>query len=92
MFCRRRGGSGRSDFLRVIRSGSFIEFFYTRNKLAMAELSYDVQWTDDLLATWDNSGITESILSDNGAVQQVKALVPKGTTDGRFVRLKVTRQ
>ena len=73
-------------------SGSFIEFFYTRNKLAMAELSYDVQWTDDLLATWENSGVTEMMLSDNGSVQQVKALVPKGTTDGRFVRLKVTRQ
>lgn len=72
-------------------SGSFIEFFYTRNKLAMAELGYEVQWTDDLLTAWSNAGVTETILSDNGTVQQVKALVPKGGNDHRFVRLKVTR-
>ena len=50
-----------------------------------------MQWTDVLLATWVNTGVTETILSDDRLVQQVRALVPKGSTAYRFVRLMVTR-
>ncbi len=71
--------------------GGVIEFTYTRNKLAMAELTFQVQWSDDLLTTWSGVGVTETLLSDNGYTQQVKALVPTGGNDQRFVHLKVTR-
>lgn len=73
-------------------TAGFVEFHYSRNKLAMAELVYQVEWNDVLSATgWSGAGVTETILSDNGLVQQVNALVPTGGNDQRFVHLKVTR-
>ncbi len=56
----------------------------------MAELTFQVQWTDTL-AAWSSLGVTEAILSDNGLVQQVQATLPAGAAGRRFVNLKVTR-
>lgn len=69
-----------------------MEFFYTRNKQAMAELTYQVEWNYVLSSTgWSSAGVTEVILGDDGITQQVKALVPTDGNDHRFVHLKVTR-
>ena len=57
----------------------------------MAELTYQVQWTDDFLTAWSAAGVTETIISDNGLVQQVTATMPSGGNDRRFVQLQVTR-
>ncbi|MBL9130637.1 MAG: choice-of-anchor D domain-containing protein, partial [Verrucomicrobiaceae bacterium] len=70
----------------------FIYFTYTRNKQAMAEVSYQVEWIDDLLAPpWSSAGVVETITTDNGLVQTVTAAVPAGSTGERFIRLRVTR-
>ncbi|MBX7211632.1 MAG: choice-of-anchor D domain-containing protein [Verrucomicrobiaceae bacterium] len=70
----------------------FVNYLYTRNKLAMAELTFTVEWNDTLSSTgWSNAGVTETILSDDGVTQQVRARVPTGGNGHRFVRLTVTR-
>lgn len=66
-------------------------FTYTRNKQAMAEVSYQVEWTDDLLLAWSTAGVVETIVHDNGLIQTVTATLPAGPGGRRFVRLRVTR-
>ncbi|MFM2166121.1 MAG: hypothetical protein RIS79_492, partial [Verrucomicrobiota bacterium] len=65
-----------------------LEFIYTRNKAA-TDLSYTVEWSDDL-ATWSAAGVTQSVLTDSATTQEIKALVP-ATVGRRFVRLNVVR-
>ncbi len=69
--------------------GATIEFTYQRNKTAMTELTYVVEWSDTLTPLWSSVGVTEMILSDNGIVQSVKATLPIGAAGKRFVRLSV---
>ena len=70
---------------------SFI-FNYRRNKLALADIVFQVEWSDTLATNdWHTTGVTEIILSDDDSIQQVKATVPAGTAGRRFVRLKMTR-
>ncbi len=72
--------------------GGVFFFHYQRNKLAMADVQFQVEWSDTLSTNdWQSAGVTEEILSDNGSTQQVKATLPAGTTGRRFVRLKMTR-
>jgi uncharacterized delta-60 repeat protein len=89
------GAPGASDAMQDTLeppASGFVEFHYTRNKLAMAEITFQVQWAEDLLSAWQSSGVTESVTSDNGALQEVTARVPAGNLGHRFVRLNVTRQ
>lgn len=68
-----------------------IQFTYTRNKLAMAELAYAVEWSDDLNGTWSSNGVSEEVAAEDGALQTVVATLPAGPENRRFVHLKVTR-
>jgi hypothetical protein len=43
----------------------------------------------DDLTTWFTTGVVESLISDDGTQQQVKATLPAGSGGGRFVRLRV---
>ncbi|MFN7562243.1 MAG: PKD domain-containing protein [Prosthecobacter sp.] len=70
------------------KAANTLEFIYTKNKAA-TDISYIVEWTDDL-ANWSTAGVTSSVLLEGATTQQIKALVPAGVTK-RFVRLKVTR-
>jgi hypothetical protein len=83
-----------SDTLPVIQTqnGTTMEFTYTRSVEAVnAGTLFTVEWTDSLQGTaWSTSGVTQSVLTDNGTTQQVKATLPAGTSGRRFVRLKVT--
>ena len=73
------------------RTGNVIEFTYTRNKAAMGAVQFTVEWSDSLSASsWSGAGVTETILNDDGSVQQVKATVPAGTGNRLFVRLRVS--
>lgn len=74
-----------------VDNSGFLFFSYTRNKQAMAELSYQVEWTDDLLLPWSSVGVVENITGDTGLLQFVTAMVPAGSTGHRFIRLRVTR-
>lgn len=74
------------------RNGPTIEYTYTRSVAALkAGAVFAVEWNDTLNdANWSSAGVTEQILSNNGTLQQVKADVPAGGNDRRFVRLRVT--
>lgn len=72
--------------------GVILEFTYTRSVAALnAGAIFSVEWSDNLAGNeWHDTSVTESILSDDGSVQQVKATLPTGANGRRFVRLKVT--
>lgn len=75
-----------------VRNGATFEFTYTRSVAALnAGAVFTVEWSDTLPGTsWSTTGVTQTILSDNSTVQQVKATIPAGTSGRRFVRLRVT--
>ena len=68
-----------------------IEFTYPRNKAALPDVQFAVEWSDSLVAgSWSTAGVSEVIVSDDGALQQVSATVPTGNASRRYVRLRVT--
>jgi len=54
-------------------------------------VGYEVQWSDALTGPWASAGVTESVFSEIGVIQQMKDLAPADPNGHRFVRLKVTR-
>lgn len=68
-----------------------IEFTYTRSTAAvLAGKTFHVPWTETLNnLDWTETGSTQTILTDNGTTQTVKAMIPAGTSGHRFVRLEV---
>ncbi len=77
----------------AILNGAFFEFTYNRSVAAVnAGTLFTVEWSDTLPGPdlWSISGVTQNLVSNNGTVQQMKALVPVGSAGLRFVRLKVT--
>lgn len=73
-------------------AGGNIEFTYTRSVAAVTGGAvFSVEWNDALgTSGWVSTGVSETILSNNGTLQQVKATLPAGSAGRRFVRLKVT--
>lgn len=71
--------------------GESVEYTYSRSIAAMEEGStFTVEWHDDLqTGKWSSMGLVSEVISDNGLIQQVKATLPSGAADRRFVRLKV---
>jgi len=67
------------------------QYSYTRADAAMVDgITFVVEWSDTLAAgSWRNAGVNETILSDNGVVQQVSVAIPAGSNGRRFVRLRV---
>ena len=74
----------------LVKSGATLEFTYTRSLAAIADgVTLTVEWRDSLTAgAWSGAGVSEQILSDNGTVQAVKAIVAAGA-DRRFLRLRI---
>lgn len=74
-------------------NGSNLEFRYQRSKGALFDgVLFSVEWSDDLTSpTWSANGVSESIESQDGSFQQVKAVLGKGASGHRFLRLRVTR-
>jgi hypothetical protein len=72
-------------------SGTDIEYHYTRLVAAVAAGAvFTVEWNDTLSPFgWSSTGVVETILSNNGTTQQVKATLPAGSSGKRFVRLRV---
>lgn len=77
----------------IVHNGGNLEFTYQRADAALLDgISFIVEWSDTLGPnSWNASGVTEVVLSDDGTLQQVKAVVPDGGSGSRFVRLRVTR-
>ena len=74
----------------AMRSGGNLILSYQRSDSAVAAGAiFTVEWTDTLgAADWHNDGVVESLVSDNGTVQQVMATIP--SSDRLFARLRVT--
>ena len=75
----------------AVVNGSNIEFTYTRSKAAMTYgLTFTVEWSDTMLAgSWTSAATSETILSEDSTVQNVKTTLPAGTNGHRFVHLSV---
>ncbi|MBL9144509.1 MAG: choice-of-anchor D domain-containing protein [Verrucomicrobiaceae bacterium] len=71
--------------------GNNMEFTYTRSKAAVdAGLTFNVPWSATMTnGQWNYGDTVQTILSDNGSTQVVKATLPAGTNGHRFVRLEV---
>lgn len=73
----------------VQAAGGNLEYTYTRGTAAyQGGTTFQVEWSDDLM-TWFTTGVVESLISDDGTHQQVKATLPAGSGGRRFVRLRV---
>ena len=80
--------------LAVIRLVSNVEVTYTRSKAALTGgMTFAVEWSDTMAAnSWSADGVSQSILTDNGTLQSIKATVPASPPLPRcFVRLKVSQ-
>ena len=75
----------------LVLNGENLEFNYTRSKEAISDgFVFTVEWCDDLkTGNWTNTGVMETILSDNGNIQQVRAVFPAGGSNHRFAHIKV---
>jgi hypothetical protein len=64
-------------------------YSYTRRNLALqAGTEYSVQWSSDL-EHWEEDGVVQNVIADDGNGQQVVATIPRAGKDKMFVRLKV---
>lgn len=73
-------------------SQSGVEYTYDRDGAAKQYgMSYEVVWSDTLEpGSWSASGVTQDVISEQGGIQKVKAVVPIGNGPKRFVRLRVS--
>lgn len=70
-----------------------LTFDYSRNRLALADIDYQVEWSDTLASgDWHTTFVTEAVLSETADTQQVRATLPTGSAGHRFVRLRMTRK
>jgi hypothetical protein len=66
--------------LPAVRTASALEVTYTRSKAAFtAGVVFTVEWSDTLAPnSWSDVLVRQDILTDNGTIQTVKAIVPAG--------------
>lgn len=70
--------------------GANLALTYSRRKAALTEASFAVVWSATLGGAWSSAGVTEQILSDDGAIQTVLAQVPL-SNGNMFMKVQVTR-
>jgi hypothetical protein len=73
-------------------NGTNYEYSYTRSSAAAnAGITFAIEWSASLsTASWSSSGVTQTVLSDDGTTQQVKAVIPMNAATAMFVHLSVT--
>lgn len=75
----------------LVRDGAVLEFTCPRSVAALGKCTLIFEWSDTLAdGSWSSTGVSQQILSDDGILQQVKAIIPAGSGDRRFVRMRVT--
>ena len=71
--------------------GTDVEVSYQRSVLAMSDFLFEVVWADALPASvWSPSGVTESILSEDGLLQEVEASFELEASSKRFFQLRMS--
>ena len=72
-------------------NGANYEYTYSRSSAAVnAGTLCKVEWSGTLPATWSSSGVSQTVLSDDGTTQQVRAVVPVNAANALFIHLSVT--
>jgi hypothetical protein len=73
--------------------GGFVEFDYSVNTVALNELTFSVEWRDNLtIGGWSATGVTAPVvISSNDTTELVKVMVPTGGGNARFMHLLVTK-
>lgn len=71
-----------------VRNGANFEYTYTRSVAAVnSGVKFAVEWSDTLATNdWQVTSVTQTVLSDNGTTQQVKAIIP-AAGNLKFARL-----
>lgn len=71
----------------------FLYYFYSRNKDAIGEVAFFVEWSDTLMPNdWHTDGVSEFVIpGGNESSDLIEAIIPAGPGPARFVRLRVTR-
>ena len=77
----------------LVLNGANLEYSYTRSTAAKDNgVTYQIEWSDTLAAgSWSTETVNQQITSTQGALETVKASVPKGNGGKRFMRLRVAR-
>jgi len=57
---------------------------------SVTDVTYQVEWADNIKAVTWSTGLTQHIVADDGTNRTIRAVVPKGVSGRRFVRLKLT--
>ncbi|MEK7952547.1 LamG-like jellyroll fold domain-containing protein [Luteolibacter soli] len=72
------------------REGAFLVLSYTKS-VAASDLTFQVKWSNDL-ASWSTDGVTDSLISSDGATEFRAGRVPAAQVDPKrsFLRLMVT--
>lgn len=77
--------------LTTVRNEANFEVSYSRSTAAAAAgAGFTVEWSDTLAAgSWSSTGVTQTVLSDDGTTQQVQAVIPVNAATKKFIRLSV---
>ncbi len=90
-FALNAGASFRDGILPISGEWSplFGKYEYTRSKPAMAGgTQFFVEWSDNL-SIWYRDGVSETVLKTEGDIEHVEAIIPRGDSDRRFLRLNI---
>jgi hypothetical protein len=75
----------------LVINGAALELTYAR-PAQVTDVSYQVEWAASLDSlAWSRTGATQQIIGDDGTRRTIRALIPRGASVHRFVRLKVGR-
>jgi hypothetical protein len=77
----------------LVVAGGALEFVYKRAVEAVGELTFTVEWSDNLESDcWTDDDVVQAPLNTTGALQTIKATIPLSSDHPRrFVRLCVNR-
>jgi hypothetical protein len=75
----------------IVLNGANLEYTYIRSTGARENgVTYQIEWSDTLAAdSWSTEAVNQQITSTQGALEIVKASMPAGTGNKRFMRLRV---
>ena len=76
----------------IQHSSASIVFTYNRSKAALSDgVQFTVEWSDTLApGSWSADGAS-FVVTDEGATEKIDVAIPSGTSQRRFVRLRVSR-
>ena len=77
----------------LVRNGEVLEYTYRRSVASLTDVTHQPEFGATPAGPWSAEGITGTVVSDDGVMQTVKAVVPvPAERSAGFVRLKVSRR